>query len=181
MESFRIERESGRAFQIRVEEVPAVTPDLVQTLIDIDLQTFAEPTFSHYTATAFFANGRVFLLRADDVVIGTCVCMRTWERPTEVSILSMGIRPGWRGRGLGQRFVSGVLERLRSRGLRSVTLLVGRQNRRAIKVYQDVGFQIVGESAVRVLGAVVGPAPEDGLLTMRVRLSDEVEVIDLSR
>jgi ribosomal protein S18 acetylase RimI-like enzyme len=165
MESFRIDGKTGREFEILVDEVVDFSSDLVKTLIEIDLQTFAESTFSPYTAAAFLQNGRVFLLRADEVIIGTCVCMRGWDRPNEGMILSMGIRPGWRGRGLGQRFVSGVLDKLKSKGLRSVSLMVGEDNRRAIKVYQDVGFSVVEE----------GPAdPRTGthLLLMRSHLQD---------
>jgi ribosomal protein S18 acetylase RimI-like enzyme len=182
MESFRIDGHSGRAFQIVVEEVQQVTPELVQILIDIDLQTFAESTFSHYTAAAFLTNGRVYLMQADDVVIGTCVCMRSWERPNEATILSMGIRPGWRGRGLGQRFVSAVMNKLRSRGLRSVSLLVGKENRRAIKVYNDVGFEVASEAQVRAGMSGLVTLPDDALLLMRARLhDDDAPVIELSR
>ncbi len=180
MESFRIVRESGREFHIGVDEVQSISPELVQTLIDVDLQTFAESTFSHYTAAAFLVGGRVFLLRADEKIIGTCVCLRTWDRPQEAMILSMGIRPGWRGQGLGQRFVGGVMDRLRAKGLRAVSLLVGRENRRAIKVYEDVGFLIIDEAAVRHGLAAFGAAPDESLLVMRARLQDEDgEVIDL--
>ena len=149
-----------------------MTPELVRTLIDIDVQTFAESTFTPYTAAAFLKGGRVFLLRADEVVIGTCVCLRSWERPNEAMLLTMGIRPGWRGRGLGQRFVSGVLERLKARGLRSVSLLVGKNNRRAIKVYSDVGFAPVEEREV-------DPMNDDDVLLMRVTLQSDPQVIEL--
>jgi ribosomal protein S18 acetylase RimI-like enzyme len=114
--------------------------------------------------------GRVFVLRADDVTIGTCVCFRSWERPNEVMLLSMGIRPGWRGRGLGQRFVRGVLERLKARGIRSVALLVGKDNRRAIQVYGDVGFQVVGERLVE-------PDSGDTLMLMRAVLKEDPHLI----
>lgn len=172
MESFRIDGNSVRDYTIRVEEVSDPTPELVSTLVEIDLQTFAESTFSSYTAAGLLRFGRVFLLKADDVVIGTCVCFRSWDRPNEVQLLSMGIRPGWRGRGLGQKFVTGVLDRLRQRGIRSVFLLVGRDNRRAIKVYADVGFQPMEE---RIL------EPESGevLLVMRVGLQPDA-VIELA-
>mgnify|MGYP002632738905 CR=1 FL=1 len=176
MESFRIDGKAGREFVIRVDEVSDFSSDLVQILIEIDLQTFAESTFSPYTAAAFLQNGRVFLLQADDVIIGTCVCMRGWDRPNEGMILSMGIRPGWRGRGLGQRFVSGVLEKLKSKGLRSVSLLVGEDNRRAIKVYQDVGFDVVETGAA-------DPRTGNHLLLMRAHLQDpeDAQVIQLQR
>jgi ribosomal protein S18 acetylase RimI-like enzyme len=174
MESYRIDGNSEQDYTLGVEEAGDVTPDLVRTLIDIDLQTFAESTFSPYTASAFLKGGRVFLLRADDVIIGTCVCMRSWERPNEAMLLTMGIRPGWRGRGLGQMFVRGVLDRLRARGLRSVSLLVGRNNRRAIKVYSDVGFAPIEERPV-------DPQNDDHVLVMRATLQDDPQVIALPK
>ena len=113
---FTIEGEAGRTYRIRVEEAPYRRADWIQTLLDIDLQTFSEATFSGHAAAALFENGRVFLLCADDIIIGTCVCVRVWDRPDEALMLSMAIRPGWRGRGLGQRFLSGVRDQLASRG-----------------------------------------------------------------
>ena len=144
MKQFQLDEE-GTRYRIRVESVNDLSASLVKTLIEIDLQTFAESTFSPYTAAAFLKYGHVFLLRTDDAVIGTCVCMRTWDRPNESLILSMGIKPGWRGRGLGQFFVAGVVDGLRKQGHLGVCLSIGSENARAIKVYKDVGFDVVGE------------------------------------
>ena len=166
MENFRIDGATGRSFELRIEEVDEITEDLVRTLIEIDLQTFSESTFSHYTARAFLRNGRVLLLRADGHIIGTCVCMRTWHDPSEALILSMGLRPGWRGRGLGHSFVRGILDRLHRLGVGSVSLLVSLDNRRALRVYEETGFRITeamerdsrtGEAFVRMVRDL-GPA-----------------------
>lgn len=164
MESFRIDGHSVRSYTIRVDEVTRPTSSLVRTLIDIDLQTFAEATFSSYTALALLQTGRVFLLRADDVIIGTCVCYRSWQNVDDVTLLAMGIRPGWRGRGLGQRFIGGVLEKLRESGVRSATLLVGADNDRAIRTYADVGF--VADAQI-----IADPQSGDELRTMRCALA----------
>jgi len=142
METFRIDGTAGRSFVLEIEEARELDEDTVRTLIEIDLQTFSESTFSQYTARALLRNGRVFLLRADGRTIGTCVCMRSWDRPSEAMILSMGIRPGWRGRGIGLRFVHGILERLRVKGVRGVSLMVSLDNRRAIRVYEENGFSV---------------------------------------
>lgn len=142
METFRIDGSAGRSFTLEIEEVREVDEQVVRTLIEIDLQTFSESTFSQYTARAFMRNGRVFLLRADGRTIGSCVCMRSWDRPSEAMILTMGIRPGWRGRGIGLRFVKGILERLRHKGVRAVSLMVSLDNRRAIRVYEETGFTL---------------------------------------
>lgn len=149
MKSIPIETRSGRRYIVSVQEVREPSHDIVRALIDIDLQTFAEATFSHYMAASLLEHGAVFLLKADDVIIGTCVCVRSFSSSYEAVIVSMGIRPGWRGQGLGQRFVIGVLDRLRSRGVRAVCLLVGSDNPRAIRVYRDVGFEVVDEEVVR--------------------------------
>ena len=146
MGRFRIDGDAGHVYEIRVTQAEKFEPELVRTLIDIDLQTFSESTYSEFTAAAFLRDGAVFLLWADGVIIGSCVCFRCWERPNEAKLLAMGIRPGWRGRGLGQRFVKGVLEKLRNRGLRSVVLTVPEDNRRALRVYEEVGFEVYEKS-----------------------------------
>ncbi|TNE89546.1 MAG: GNAT family N-acetyltransferase [Deltaproteobacteria bacterium] len=168
MQKFQIATASGRSYDISVEEVDRVDEHLVQTLVEIDLQTFTESTFSRYTAAAFFLSGRVFLLKADDIVIGTCACMRTWDRPNEVHLLSMGIRPGWRGKGLGHRFLHGVLERLAARGIRAVTLMVSADNRRAHKLYSEVGFETMAELPERPAKGGVG-RERFVAMTMRLR------------
>ena len=168
METFRIDPRVGRSYLVSVEEVVDWSPELIRTLIDIDLQTFSESTFSHYTATAFLTNGLVFVLQADGAIIGTCVCFRTWERASEVMVLTMGIRPGWRGRGLGQQFIKGIMERLQDKDIRSVSLLVSEDNRRAVRVYGDTGFEVVermaedprtGERFLLMRAALSSPAP----------------------
>ncbi len=164
MESFRLVSDSGNAYAVRVQEVDEVREDVVRTVIEIDLQTFSESTFSHYTAAAFLRNGRVFLLNADDVTIGTCVCMRVWDRPSEVNILSMGLRPGWRGRGLGHRFLVGVMNKLQARGLRAVNLMVGEDNPRAIRLYEETGFERIGSE-------IGDPRTGERFLIMRAQLS----------
>lgn len=174
MQSFKIDSSSSRDFAIRIDEVAEITPDLIRSLIEIDLQTFSESTMSSYSASTFIKGGRVFVLRADEVIIGSCVCMRGWDRPNEAVIVSMAVRPGWRGRGLGQYFVSAVLERLRARGLRNCSLHVGAENRRAIRLYEDVGFRVVEQNDVDA-------QHKDVLLLMRVNLArhEEGPVIEL--
>lgn len=140
MEAFRFESESGRTYTIRIAAAASVTDELIRTLIDIDLQTFSEPTFSQYTASVLVGSGLAVLLFADDVVVGSCVMIRSFANPDEAVILAMGIRPGWRGRGLGQQFVQGVTDVLRERGIRAISLIVANDNRRAVRVYEDVGF-----------------------------------------
>lgn len=145
MSDFQLDTDFGHAFDLRIDELEGYDHQVAQTLIEIDLQTFTEPTFSTYTAAVFLRFGTTYLMKADDRVIGTCVCIRGWKEEGEASILAMGIRPGWRGRGLGEHFVQEVLDRLTRQGMKRVSLLVNRENRRALKVYQEVGFEVSEE------------------------------------
>jgi len=159
------DREPGDGLAIRVDEVHEVTDEAVRTMLDIDLQTFSEPTFSHYTAAAFLQSGHVFTLTVDSGVIGTCVFMRCWDRPNDANLLSMGILPGFRGQGLGQRFLIEVLGRLRKRGVMGVTLMVSESNRRARKVYADAGFEQTGKR-------YDDPRTHEGFIQLRVQLGE---------
>jgi ribosomal protein S18 acetylase RimI-like enzyme len=69
--------------------------------------------------------------------------------------------------------VMGVLKQLRSSNLRTASLLVKADNRRAVRVYRDVGFEVVEE-------APSDPRTNERLLLMRKRLhEDDGEVIPI--
>ncbi|MCB9681501.1 MAG: GNAT family N-acetyltransferase [Alphaproteobacteria bacterium] len=138
----------ARSCTVRMERADRSDPQLAEALVEIDLQSFVETTYSRYTAQALLQHGEVLLLRADGRIIGAAVVVRSWDPPHEALLLSMAILPGWRGRGLGQRFVGWVLEALASEGISAVTLLVGSDNTRAMRVYRDVGFEVVREVEV---------------------------------
>jgi ribosomal-protein-alanine N-acetyltransferase len=126
----------GEGYSLEVHEVDGADPSLTPVLTELDLLTYAEPTFSRYTLGAFMRHGRVFTITADGLVIGACHCLRDFDDPDEVVIFNMSLRPGWRGHGLGTRFLYRILERLQDRGVRSVSLLVAATNQRAIAVYR---------------------------------------------
>jgi ribosomal protein S18 acetylase RimI-like enzyme len=154
---------------VRFEKCNRHEPDLVDDILRIDLQTFAEPTFSNHSARSLVEHGMVYALRTNDERIGTCVTMRTWDKPDEALLLSMGILPGWRGHGLGQFFIRAVLRALTRDGLRAATLQVGEHNRRAVMLYKEIGFETMAHAA-----------PQDrttrSVLCMRIGLSDTVPV-----
>jgi len=132
----------------RVAEVGLHDPDLIAKVIEIDLTTFSEPTWSRYTAGLMLRHGRTFLLMEGELIVGTCQVIRSWDRPSEAVLFSMAIRPGYRNRGVGTLFLNGVLEALRNTGARSVVLEVDPTNRPAMKVYTEkFGFRRVAELA----------------------------------
>ncbi len=138
-------RGDSGGYLLEVRELDGSDPAMIAELSELDLLTYSEPTFSRYTLGAFMSHGRVFTIHADGLLIGACHCMRPWDSPDEVVLFNMALRPGWRGHGLGTRFLYRVLERLQGRGTRAVTLMVSTLSSRAIAVYRTkFGFEQVG-------------------------------------
>lgn len=126
-----------RTFHITVDEVVEHDPALIQAIVDIDLMTFSEVTWSRFTAGLMLRHGRTFLLRADGTIIGTCQLLKAWNTPDEAVLFSMSIRPGWRGRGLGTFFLQEVSASLRENGVASLVLEVDPKNEAAIRLYEE--------------------------------------------
>ncbi|MBR4502548.1 MAG: GNAT family N-acetyltransferase [Clostridia bacterium] len=57
----------------------------------------------------------------------------------------LAVSPAFQNRGLAQRMVLHVLDVLKSRGFKSVHILVNRENVRAIRSYAHIGFRTAGE------------------------------------
>lgn len=153
----------GSEVEVRCVRARRDDDALADLLVDIDLQSFVEPTISRVVASVLLAHGEVFLLLADDEVIGFAACSRTFDPPDEGVLVSMGLRPGWRGRGLGQRFVRDTLSGLADDGAVAANLIVGSDNLRAVRLYRELGFDIVREGSV-------DPHTGERPLHMRARL-----------
>jgi ribosomal protein S18 acetylase RimI-like enzyme len=138
MERYHLTRAlDSDGYDLEVHELDHHDPRQIALLTELDLLTYSEPTFSRFTLGAFLRFGRVFTITADGLVIGATHCMRSFDDPSEVVIFNMALRPGWRGHGLGTRFLHGILERLQAAGARSVSLVVAASNARAIAVYES--------------------------------------------
>lgn len=165
---FSLAGKTGKTYTIRIDEVRAYDPALIKTIIEIDLMTYSEPTWSRATANLMLRYGHTWLLMADEMCIGTCHFLRSWDNPNEAVLFSMAIRPGWRGRGLGKRFLQGVIEELPRLGVQSIVLEVDANNRYAIRLYEhNFGFRVVGTNQTAEEITTGSGAPK---LTMRLEL-----------
>ena len=65
----------------------------------------------------------------------------------ECEILSLGVTPRWRRRGVGQELLRACITETLGRGLPSVVLEVAVDNDPAIELYNAAGFGVVGRRA----------------------------------
>ena len=59
-------------------------------------------------------------------------------------MFSFRIKSGWRNQGIGSFLLQFVEEDLRQRGFISVTLNVAKDNRAALRLYQRLGYRVIG-------------------------------------
>ncbi len=167
MKRFSIVRGSTETeHALYVREVLHHDPALVRDVIEIDLNTYSQPTVTRFSIGSAMRHGRLFLLEADGCVIGTCQCMRSWNNPSEVALVNQAIRSGWRGFGLGSWFLGQVLHILREHGIRSVVVHVDCDNQRALHLYENK-FDFVP-----VTGCELEYGPGHGRIMMRQTLDE---------
>jgi len=143
----RLQLAGGRSARVALVRADKVDDHLVETIVEIDLASFVETTISRAVAEVLLHHGTVYLLEVDGDVVGSCLCLRDWHAPSEVVLASVGLLPGWRGRGLGQRLVMWTADALAADGVAAVQLHVGSHNKRAIALYREAGFEVADEGA----------------------------------
>jgi len=63
----------------------------------------------------------------------------------EAELLAIGVVPGWRSKGLGERLADGVLRGLAERGAPEAKVVVGAGNEGANRFYERIGFRKAGQ------------------------------------
>ncbi len=114
-------------------------------------QLLADPHLAHYVA-GWPRAGDFGTVAVDDerIVVGAAWC-RLFDASdpgygyvcAEVPELSIGVDPGYRGRGIGTALLEMVIAQAASRGHRGISLSVEDGNR-ARKLYERAGFTTVG-------------------------------------
>lgn len=69
-----------------------------------------------------------------------CVLLARMPDPSLVEIVYMGLRPAWRGRGLGQQLMRRALQQARMCKAQRVTVVVDERNTPARRLYERFGF-----------------------------------------
>lgn len=81
----------------------------------------------------------------DGDVIGGYRVHRFKHRMRHVAhIASVGLMGAHQGKGIGRRMMEGIIERLRTDGVKRIELTVAGDNPRAMKLYESLGFEREG-------------------------------------
>jgi len=136
-------------------------PDEFELLGEMRVRAYLEggvikpdlPYVNELRAVAEQAETAELLVAVDghDNVLGTVVVAEPPSpaaevaRPGEIEFRMLATDPAARGRGVGETLVNAVIEQGRARSLKRVVLSVVEHNKRAIKLYERLGFRRLPE------------------------------------
>jgi len=86
-----------------------------------------------------------FVARENSSVVGWCDVLPGWHHSRRhCGSLGIGMLPAYRGKGLGRRLLEACISRAWEAGLTRIELEVREDNPRAIKLYEELGFEHEG-------------------------------------
>ena len=102
---------------------------------------FSEEATASFIVSVRAAKGVHLVALVDDAIVGWCdITPASFEGMTHVGRLGMGVKAGFRGRGIGKGLLKAALNRAFSQGLERVELEVFRSNDSAVRLYEAHGF-----------------------------------------
>jgi [ribosomal protein S18]-alanine N-acetyltransferase len=137
--------------------------DDIQSILRIETKSFARDAWDREQFLDYFARSAkaVFLVViVNSDVVGYALAFHSEIR---AEIHSVAVAPAQRGQGLAVALLKRIIQVLRRRGFRTVSLNVRQENKAAVDLYQKLGFQRVR----RVNGYY-----EDGAPALRMRRLD---------
>jgi ribosomal-protein-alanine N-acetyltransferase len=117
-----------------------MTEDDIDQILEIEHASFTTP----WSREAFYNemhNNKFavyIVIEENEKIIGYC---GAWIVIDEAHITNVAIRPGFRGRGMGEALMNKMMSVAREMGARSMTLEVRVTNQIAQNLYRKLGFQ----------------------------------------
>jgi ribosomal-protein-alanine N-acetyltransferase len=150
----------------RVSPAADGEPDEISEIAALQSEAFTNP-WSAESLRWEIANtdvARLYVLRADERLIGFCAC---WVIIDELHINSLAVAHEWRRQGLASRLLREVCCDARASGATQATLEVRRSNSAALALYERLGFTCEG-----VRADYYQSPREDALVLWRRNLAD---------
>lgn len=122
-----------------LEEYYSFEKDIFLNYFTYRPKSFGE--FQKFIQSPSFQSSNTYLLRKQGELIG--FCQNQFVSPEKCHVILLGIRPEYRGQGLGRNLLMHSLSQARAKGADEVMLAVDFDNEAALALYSHVGFQVV--------------------------------------
>lgn len=126
-----------------IEQIKRIEPNIIQRLVQLDKEAFAEGGMNAWHLVPIIRHGRVYVLKKDKEIIGSIQYLLDWDCPKKAYMVGVSISKEFQGQGLGTGFIKESLRALSRGNIEEVELTVDANNTPAVKVYEGkLGFKV---------------------------------------
>ncbi|MEW6425324.1 MAG: GNAT family N-acetyltransferase [Bacillota bacterium] len=116
----------------------------IEQICRLEQASFGEGGLNRWHLMPLVRHGRVYGYYENNTLIGCMQFLLDWENREKAYLYGFSMADGYRGRGLGTKFLKSSLAELAREGIKKVELTVAPDNQAARKVYEEkLGFQII--------------------------------------
>lgn len=128
-----------------IEVVQGKDKNTIQEIISLEKESFGVGGMNEWHLVPLIMHGRVFVIRKNNVVVGSVQYILDWSNPKRAYLFGVAISDRNRGEGLGTSLLSESFKELKRAGIKEIELTVDPCNKVAIKLYTArLGFEITG-------------------------------------
>ncbi len=125
-----------------METIRQMREEDLDQVAQLEAETFSTP-WSRESLLSFWQREDTVFLAAerDGEIVGYCGYLQIFD---EADILNVAVKEAYRNRRIGTRLVEKLIETGKDRGVSQFTLEVRQSNKRAIHIYEKMGFVSAG-------------------------------------
>lgn len=117
-------------------------PDDADEIAEIEIKTFAMPwRREDFWREALNENAEYIVAEVDGKIVAYA---GAWISFNEAEVMNVAVAENFRGQGLGKKIFAALIDAVKIRGARAITLEVRPSNSVAIKLYESFGLKSVG-------------------------------------
>jgi ribosomal-protein-alanine N-acetyltransferase len=123
-------------------EIINMTADHVVQIAEIEKLCFSDPWSENSISSELDSRISLWLVALDgDAVAGYVGSQSVLDM---ADMMNVAVHPNYRRQGIAKKLVQALVDALKEKGIKSLTLEVRQSNAPAIALYQQLGFQQVG-------------------------------------
>lgn len=134
--------------EIEIKTIKDFSLSLIENIKKLEIENLGkDAAINEWQIPVIIRYGKfiVVQLKKSGKIIGACEILREWKEARIAFIHSFYVCAGYRTRGIGKKLLKDTLDILRDENFEQVELTVDAENKAAVKLYEDFGFE-VGEA-----------------------------------
>ncbi|MCL5070594.1 MAG: GNAT family N-acetyltransferase [Actinobacteria bacterium] len=134
-----------KMLEIEIRTIKDFSLELIENIKKLEIENLgSDAAINEWQIPVMIRYGKLIVaeLKKNGKITGVCEILREWKEDRIAFIHSFYVCTGYRMQGIGKKLLKGALDILRDENFRQVELTVDAENKAAVKLYEDFGFEV---------------------------------------